>query len=110
MYRVECIEWSLDEKDITLEECPYCEQSWLRGQQVITHPTLSLYGAATVLLEEIKRGIDEPLKHTGLVNKVLCFSDGRQQAAFIASRLQRTNEDFTFRQAMFRLIRDAGTR
>ncbi|MGH9550034.1 MAG: hypothetical protein ACRD3W_11695, partial [Terriglobales bacterium] len=59
------------------------------------------------MLEEIKRGIDDPLRGTESVNKVLCFSDSRQQAAFIASRLQRTNEDFTFRQVMYQVLRAA---
>jgi len=51
--------------------------------------------------------VDAPLESTGLTNKVLCFSDGRQQAALIASRLQRTNEDFTFRQILYRCLREA---
>lgn len=73
----------------------------------MTPPTLSLYSAATILLEEMKRGIDESLQGTGSVNKVLCFSDSRQQAAFIASRLQRTNEDFTFRQVMHGVLKQS---
>src|SRR5207245_9450758 len=80
-------------------------QDRFKGQQVITTPSLSLYAAATVLLEEVKRAIDEPLRDS--INKLLSFSDSRQQAAFIASRLQRTNEDFTFRQLLYWVLNDA---
>jgi DEAD/DEAH box helicase/Helicase conserved C-terminal domain/Domain of unknown function (DUF1998) len=98
---VELVEWSESANDISLRECPYCEQEWFSEQEVITPPMLSLYSATTILLEEMKRAIDEPLQGTSSVNKVLCFSDSRQQAAFIASRIQKTNEDFTFRQIIY---------
>jgi len=98
---VEAIEWSHQDQDAKITECPYCEQEWFKEQEVITPPALSLYAASTVLLEEIKRALDEPLKNTGRIHKALGFSDGRQQAALIASRLQRTNEDFTFRQLLY---------
>ena len=103
---IEAIEWSNGSNDASLDECPYCDQEWFSGQEVITPPTLSLYAAATILLEEMKRAIDEPLRGTNSVNKVLCFSDSRQQAAFIASRLQRTNEDFTYRQIIYSVLRN----
>jgi hypothetical protein len=103
---IQAVEWQQQSSGVCLDECPYCDQDWFAGQEVVTPPTLSLYAAATILLEEMKRGIDEPLNGTDFVNKVLCFSDSRQQAAFIASRLQRTNEDFTFRQVMYGVLRD----
>ncbi|HZT71843.1 MAG TPA: DEAD/DEAH box helicase [Terriglobia bacterium] len=103
---IEALEWSNGDKDVRIEVCPYCDQDWLKGQEVITPPSISLYSASTVLLEELKRAIDEPLHDC--VNKVLCFTDSRQEAAFIASRLQRTNEDFTFRQLLYRTLNDAG--
>ncbi len=102
---VEVLEWSNGDTDVRIEQCPYCDQDWFKGQEVITPPSISLYSASTVLVEELKRAIDEPLRDC--VNKVLCFSDSRQQAAFIASRLQRTNEDFTFRQLLYRTLSDA---
>lgn len=102
---VEALEWSNGESDVRIERCPYCDQDWFKGQEVITPPSISLYSASTVLVEELKRAIDEPLRDC--VNKVLCFSDSRQQAAFIASRLQRTNEDFTFRQLLYRTLTEA---
>jgi ATP-dependent helicase YprA (DUF1998 family) len=102
---IEAVEWANAPRDVSLETCPYCDQEWFSGQEVVTPPTLSLYSAATVLLEELKRAVDDPLEGTRCVNKVLCFSDSRQQAAFIASRLQRTNEDFTFRQIVYSVLR-----
>jgi|GEM_PF-2420885 len=102
---VAAVEWSA-ESDVSLRECPYCDQEWFSEQEVVTPPTLSLYAAATILLEELKRAVDEPLEGTDTINKVLCFSDSRQQAAFIASRLQRTNEDFTFRQLIYASLRE----
>jgi len=104
---IQAVEWANGSGDVTLEECPYCDQEWFSGQEVFTPPTLSLYSATTVLLEELKRVVDEPLEGTNCVNKVLCFSDSRQQAAFIASRLQRTNEDFTFRQIIHSTLRSS---
>ena len=104
---IEAVEWAQKDIDVTLDECPYCDQEWFAGQEVITPPTLSLYAAATILLEEMKRGLDAPLEGTGAVNKVLCFSDSRQQAAFLASRLQRTNEDFTFRQVVYGVLSES---
>lgn len=104
---IEAIEWSADDGDARIMKCPYCDQDWFKGQEVITAPTLSLYTAATILLEEIKRAIDEPLKDTGCIQKILSFSDGRQQAAFIAARLQRTNEDFTFRQLLYQTLSES---
>jgi hypothetical protein len=106
---IEAIEWSRGSTDVSMNECPYCDQEWFSGQEVVTPPMLSLYAAATVLLEEIKRAIDEPLQSTNSINKVLCFSDSRQQAAFIASRLQRTNEDFTFRQVVYSVMKESAT-
>jgi hypothetical protein len=103
---IEAIEWHDPEKDVRVYDCPCCDQGWLKDQEVITPPSLSMYAAATVLLEELKRAVDSPLDGTGRVNKVLSFSDSRQQAAVIASRLQRTNEDFTFRQIMFQALQE----
>src|SRR6185437_9110321 len=105
---VEIALWQKEGGDYEMAECPYCEQEWIKGQEVISYPHISLYGASSVLIEELKRGIDEPLKNTGLVNKLLCFSDGRQQAASIAARLQRINEDFTFRQVLYNALKTYG--
>lgn len=102
---IEAVEWQNGEADAKIYECPYCDQDWFKDQEVITPPSLSVYSAATVLLEELKRGVDSPLEGTGRVNKVLGFSDSRQQAAVIASRLQHTNEDFTFRQLLFQVLK-----
>lgn len=99
---------SKDGGDYQMIECPYCEQEWIKGQEIISYPHVSLYAAASVLIEELKRQIDEPLQGTGLVNKLLCFSDGRQQAASIAARLQRINEDFTFRQVLYSVLSASG--
>ena len=98
-------EWSSPGTDVRILQCPHCDQEWYRDQEVFTPPALSPYGAATVILEEMKRALDAPLRQR--INKVLCFSDNRQQAAKIARRLGRTNEDFVFRQLVFRAIRSS---
>ena len=102
---VRILEWSSPGTDVRIVQCPHCDQEWYQHQEVLTPPALSPYGAATVILEEMKRALDAPLKQS--INKVLCFSDSRQQAAKIARRLGRTNEDFVFRQLVFRAIRSS---
>lgn len=91
--------------DVRILRCPHCAQEWYQDQEVYTPPSLSPYGAATVLLEETKRALDAPAK--SYISKVLCFSDSRQQAAKIARRLERTNEDFILRQLIFQALRDS---
>jgi hypothetical protein len=89
--------------DVRITTCPHCNQNYYGGdQEVVTPPILSPYGATTVLLEEMKRVLDAPLKHH--ITKVLCFSDSRQQAAKIARRLGRTNQDTVFRQLLYRAL------
>jgi hypothetical protein len=102
---VEVLEWSSPGAGVRILQCPHCDQEWYRDQEVFTPPAVSPYGAATVILEEIKRAVDAPLEQS--INKVLCFSDSRQQAAKVARRLGRTNEDFVFRQLIFRAIRSS---
>ncbi|MGO8735194.1 MAG: DEAD/DEAH box helicase [Terriglobia bacterium] len=102
---VPTLEWSSPASGVRVTRCPHCDQEWYQDQEVFTPPALSAYGAATILLEETKRAVDAPLKAS--INKVLCFSDSRQQAARIARRLGRTNEDFVFRQLIFQALRDS---
>lgn len=99
------LEWSSPGTDVRILQCPHCDQEWYLDQEVFTPPAVSPYGVATVILEEMKRALDAPLRQS--INKVLCFSDNRQQAAKIARRLGRTNEDFVFRQLVFRAIRSS---
>jgi hypothetical protein len=96
------LELSSPGADVRILRCPHCAQEWYQDQEVYTPPSLSPYGAATVLLEETKRALDAPA--TGYISKVLCFSDSRQQAARIARRLERTNEDFILRQLIFQAL------
>lgn len=105
---VPILEWSSPGTDVCISRCPHCEQEWYQGQEVFTPPALSPYGAASILLEEIKRAVDAPLTHS--INKVLCFSDSRQQAAKIARRLGRTNEEFAFRQLVFQALASSPSR
>jgi hypothetical protein len=83
-----------------LEECLFCEQRWFRDQNVVTPPAASVYGVATVLIEELARGLET----TGVrpfESKLISFSDSRQQAAQLAYRFQKTNREFTFRQLVW---------
>ncbi|TAM83661.1 MAG: DEAD/DEAH box helicase [Acidobacteria bacterium] len=102
---VRVVQWSAPASNVRITRCPHCDQQYYKGQEVVTAPMLSPYGAATVMLEEVKRFLDAPLEHS--INKVLCFSDSRQQAAKIARRLGRTNEDFVFRQLAYDTLRQA---
>lgn len=100
---VRVVQWSAPASNVRITRCPHCDQRYYKGQEVVTAPMLSPYGAATVMLEEVKRALDAPLE--SLTNKILCFSDSRQQAAKIARRLGRTNEDFVFRQLAYDALR-----
>jgi hypothetical protein len=89
-----------------LEECIFCEQHWIRGQDVATPPAPSVYATATVLVEELERGIER----NGVApfeSKLISFSDSRQQAAQLAYRFQKTNREFTFRQLIWSKLVDA---
>jgi len=62
------LEWSSPGTDVRILQCPHCDQEWYREQEVFTPPAVSPYGAATVILEEMKRALDAPLKQR--INKV----------------------------------------
>ena len=91
-----------------LEECVFCEQHWIPGEDVATPPAPSVYATATVLVEELERGIER----NGVMpfeSKLISFSDSRQQAAQLAYRFQKTNREFTFRQLVWQTLRDSPT-
>jgi hypothetical protein len=103
--QIQVTSWQGELRDGVLEECIFCEQHWLKGKDVATPPAPSVYATATVLVEELERGIEkngvEPFE-----SKLISFSDSRQQAAQLAYRFQKTNREFTFRQLMWQVIRE----
>ena len=102
---IQVISWDRELHDGVLEECVFCDQHWMKGQDVATPPAPSVYATATVLVEELERGIER----NGVVpfeSKLISFSDSRQQAAQLAYRFQKTNREFTFRQLIWQVIRD----
>ena len=101
--QIQVISWHRELHDAVLEECVFCDQHWIQGQDVATPPAPSVYATATVLVEELERGIErhgvDPFE-----SKLISFSDSRQQAAQLAYRFQKTNREFTFRQLMWQVI------
>lgn len=88
-----------------LENCLFCEQHWVTGEEVITRPAPSTYAVSTLLLEELKRQFTS----SSAESKIVSFSDTRQQAAQLALRLQGTNRDFTFRQMIYENLDERGS-
>ncbi|MGA8213669.1 MAG: DEAD/DEAH box helicase [Candidatus Sulfotelmatobacter sp.] len=101
--QIQVISWHKELHNGVLEECVFCDQHWIKGQDVATPPAPSVYATATVLVEELERGIErngvDPFE-----SKLISFSDSRQQAAQLAYRFQKTNREFTFRQLMWQVI------
>lgn len=98
--RIQVCSWEPQLRHGVLEECVFCEQHWIEGQDVVTPPAPSVYATATVLVEELERGIEQ----NGVLpfeSKLISFSDSRQQAAQLAYRFQKTNREFTFRQLIW---------
>lgn len=97
------IVWKRDAlQDGLLQECYFCEQTWIPGEEVVTPPAPSSYAVSTVLLEEMNRQLGSGQERA----KIVSFSDTRQAAAQLALRLQNTNREFTFRQLLFRFCQD----
>jgi hypothetical protein len=46
---IEIFEWSQDNSDYEMSECAACEQHYFADHEVVTPPTISPFGAATVL-------------------------------------------------------------
>lgn len=88
-----------------LEECLFCEQTWIEGMDVVTPPTASVYAVASVVVEELARSLTEPGQAR---TKLVSFSDSRQQAAQLAYRFQKTNREFTLRQLIHEILRGTG--
>jgi|KBSMisStandDraft_5_1062788.scaffolds.fasta_scaffold00680_1 hypothetical protein len=103
--QIQVVSWHRELHNGVLEECVFCDQHWIQGQDVATPPAPSVYATATVLVEELERGIErngvDPFE-----SKLISFSDSRQQAAQLAYRFQKTNREFTFRQLAWQVIRD----
>jgi len=103
--RIQVISWHRELQNGVLEECVFCDQHWIQGQDVATPPAPSVYATATVLVEELERGLErngvDPFE-----SKLISFSDSRQQAAQLAYRFQKTNREFTFRQLVWQVISD----
>ncbi len=101
---IDIFEWSEDQSDYLMSECAVCEQNWYAGREVVTAPTISPFAAATMFIEELVSNSST----RAYSSKLISFSDTRQQAAKLASKLQRTNRDFVFRQLLFQLIATTG--
>jgi DEAD/DEAH box helicase/Domain of unknown function (DUF1998)/Helicase conserved C-terminal domain len=107
--RIQVCSWEPRLKQGVLEECVFCEQHWIGGQDVATPPAPSVYATATVLVEELERRIEQN-GVSPFESKLISFSDSRQQAAQLAYRFQKTNREFTFRQLIWGIVsgRDEG--
>jgi hypothetical protein len=97
---IEIFEWSHDGSDYQMSECAACEQSYYADHEVITPPTISPFGAATMFIEDLVSASSTGHRSA----KLISFSDTRQQAAKLARNLQRTNRDYVFRQLVFQLL------
>jgi DEAD/DEAH box helicase len=103
---IEVCSWERALNNGVLEECVFCEQHWIPGQDVITPPAPSVYATATVLIEELERGIERN-GVDAFESKLISFSDSRQQAAQLAYRFQKTNREFTFRQVLWHAVKES---
>jgi hypothetical protein len=100
---IDIFEWSHDNLDFEMSECASCEQSYYADHEVVTPPTISPFGAATMFIEDL---VSSSTAGHG-ISKLISFSDTRQQAAKLARSLQRTNRDYVFRQLIYQLLATA---
>jgi hypothetical protein len=100
---IEIVEWSRKDTDYKMQACAACDQHYYADHEVVTPPTISPFGAASMLIEDLVSTSSTGHRSA----KLISFSDTRQQAAKLARSLQRTNRDYVFRQLVFQLLATA---